>query len=232
MRQLRTPERIRRGLTLLAGLPDEPLQALIVALETEQPATDVDQLIEHVAARVGGLPQDDLTEIVSTLDSLSKARQPEAHALEPEQYAALKGVIAQLLGADAAAESALAPAQRRLDDLSRLPPDWSPRGSKPPTLPALLSARALLINAFKRLDLPDKACLVPYHIAPVVNGGIAMSWRSDWAQLWVTIGPRGDYRFYWEDRHDPDLFEEQANVSPGSILQQLAKTLRRPRERP
>lgn len=74
MRALTIPQRYRRGLQLVAELPDDTVHSLQRALETAQPSLAGSELTAHVSASVTTLPKDDLDAIIQALVSLCSAR--------------------------------------------------------------------------------------------------------------------------------------------------------------
>lgn len=156
--------------------------------------------------------------------------QPTNAALELP-YSSLRLLMFQLNGLHPNTEKALQSSLDRLDEIASLAPDWNPRGSKSSSSNAILAAYFLLFEVAKRIHVSDKYLTIPYYISPIVNGGVSISWRSQWAQLRVMVGPLGKYRYYWEDRRDFEMFEEQADVTLDALLQQVEKTLILTRER-
>lgn len=87
-----------------------------------------------------------------------------------------------------------APSIRQLDALRSLGADWDSYGGAPISDKALSIARAILTDlSFQPVD---PAFVVPFHIAPVPNGGLQIEWRradgSGSLELWIDPDGRVD----------------------------------------
>ncbi len=72
--ELTIPERYRAGFAKIIGLEDPPFQELLSVLREEPPALDYVELALQIAPKVSAVSEDDIEDILETLDSLYAAR--------------------------------------------------------------------------------------------------------------------------------------------------------------
>lgn len=107
----------------------------------------------------------------------------------------------------------------RLDELSRLEPDWDSYGGLPPSSEALASARALLrvILAPKRNGAGSR--ITPFSIVPIADGGVQLEWRGARADLELNVGPDGALSYLLIERGgDERSFQEGDDLPRAEAL--------------
>jgi hypothetical protein len=85
----------------------------------------------------------------------------------------------------------LLPALQRLDELSRLEPDWDRYGALPPSAPALDIAESIMRQVVEQFGQLFGERAAPYTVMPTAAGGLQLEWQGPTAELVLTIGVDG-----------------------------------------
>lgn len=113
----------------------------------------------------------------------------------------------------------LLPALQRLDELSRLAPDWDSYGALPPSATALEVAETIMRQVIDRVGQPAGERAAPYAVMPTTGGGLQLEWQGLTAELVLTIGPDGPLSYLLvEHPNEVRRFSEGAVLSHSDAL--------------
>ena len=96
----------------------------------------------------------------------------------------------------------LLPALQRLDEVSRLEPDWDSYGALPPASKALHVAEAIMRKAVDRLGGAAGERGAPYTVMPIADGGVSLEWHGQVTDLELDIGPDGMLSYLLIEHHE------------------------------
>lgn len=106
-----------------------------------------------------------------------------------------------------------------LDRVVDLESDWDSYGGSPPTPVAVRTASRVLTVVHSSFDETAGEWIVPFHVAPIPNGGLQIEWRGPGATLELDIGPDGAFGYLLiQGRGEARRFEESENVSWATVL--------------
>ena len=94
-----------------------------------------------------------------------------------------------------ASSAALQRAFERLEELTRLGPNWDSYGAEPISPQAIALARQFLTAVAERFAAWAGDRVHPYVIVPLANGGVQLEWRGPGGDLEVEIGPDGHFAY-------------------------------------
>jgi hypothetical protein len=89
----------------------------------------------------------------------------------------------------------LRPALQRLDELSRLEPDWDSYGALPPSGIALDVTEMIMRKVIEQFGELSGLRAAPYTVMPIADGGLQLEWRGPTAELELDIGPEGAFSY-------------------------------------
>jgi hypothetical protein len=110
------------------------------------------------------------------------------------------------------------PTLERLQELSKLEPNWDSYDAEPlsPTAVATASTLIAAVDETRRAVTGKHA--PPWMVAPVPDGGLQVEWKSGPRKIEVLIDPEGDLSYLIIDRSAAiPAYTEQHGVSLGQI---------------
>ena len=114
----------------------------------------------------------------------------------------------------------------RLEELTRLEPNWDGDGNAPPSAEVVGVGGRFLLRAAERFGEAAGEAIRPYVVAPLPGGGVHLEWRGPQADLEVQVGPGEELGYLFVDRRGPERqFEEDDQASPEALLDRLAVVL-------
>lgn len=116
-------------------------------------------------------------------------------------------------------------AMRRLDKIADLRSDWNPYGAEQPSAWSIMTARQILGTLLLRFGAVAGDRIVPYHIAPMPDGGVQLKWRNESSQGWLMIRPDDAYCYLYEDRKEAGSFSEENDIPLERALDWIKKTI-------
>lgn len=123
-------------------------------------------------------------------------------------------------------ESFLSTTRERLNQLTKLGPNWDSYGASPVSEVAILRSNRLLEEFLLSFADLVGASVRPYAVAPLSNGGVQLEWRGPTGFLEVEVGSEGDLGYLLAiGTGDGRTLQEGDDVTSAEILQLAARIL-------
>lgn len=120
----------------------------------------------------------------------------------------------------------LLPALQRLDELSRLAPDWDSYGALPPSVTALDTAESIMRQVVEQLGDSFGERAAPYTVMPIADGGLQLEWRGPTTELEFDIGPEGAFSYLLiEHPNGVRRFAEGAGLSRAAAFTLIERVI-------
>jgi hypothetical protein len=119
----------------------------------------------------------------------------------------------------------IAPSLERLQELSKLEPNWDSYDGDPMS-PAAIATASLLIFVMDDERYRLTGChALPWTIAPIPNGGILIEWKASARKVQVEIDPEGSLSYLIVDRSDLSPTYTEEHDVPMAKIRSLVRSL-------